>query len=167
MRRLAAAASVGLMLGAVCLAADDLSVNVDPRADFSLFKTFALRDSKVDSPRPELDNSLFVKKLSVTIRAALTSRGLKEVTDQADLLVDFRVASEDITTSQRGGGRGIGPQPLRFTQATLVIDLTRPNYPAPVWRGVYRDDEMTGSKLVQKVPEDAKKLVARYPQRAR
>jgi hypothetical protein len=28
---------------------------------------------------------------------------------------------------------------------------------------VYRDDESTGSKLVQKLPEDAKKLLARYP----
>jgi hypothetical protein len=32
----------------------------------------------------------------------------------------------------------------------------------PVWRGVYRDDEMTGSKLFRKLPEDARKLIAKY-----
>ena len=164
MRRLAAV-SVGLMLGVVCLAADDLTVNVDPRADFTLFKTFAVNEGTIDSPRPELDNPLFAKKLRTTIRAALTSRGLKQVTSQPDLLVDFIVTGEDINTTQRGGGRGIGPQPLRFTQGTLVIDLTRPGETAPVWRGTYRDDEETGSKLVQSLPEDAKKLIDRYPKR--
>jgi hypothetical protein len=44
-----------------------------------------------------------------------------------------------------------------------VIDMKRPGDRDPVWRGVYRDDEQTGSKLVQKLPNDAKKLIERYP----
>jgi hypothetical protein len=48
------------------------------------------------------------------------------------------------------------PRPLWFTQGTLVIDLIRPGETSPVWRGVYRDDEMTGSRLMRKLPEDAK-----------
>ena len=165
MRRGLAVASACLLLGAVCFAADELSVTVDPRADFSLFKTFSLREGKIDSPRPELDNRLFVKKLSATIRAALVSRGLKESADRPDLVVDYVVIGEDINTTQRGMVRGAGPQPLRFTEATLVIDLTRPGDTAPVWRGTYRDDEKTGSKLVEKLPEDAKKLIDKYPRR--
>ena len=47
------------------------------------------------------------------------------------------------------------------------IDLSRPNDTIPVWRGTYRDDENTGSKLMLKLPEDAKKLLARYPQRSK
>jgi hypothetical protein len=81
--------------------------------------------------------------------------------------VDYRLTGEDVSTSRRGFARGMGPQPFRFTQGTLVIDLTRPGETSPVWRGVYRDDEMTGSRLMQKLPEDAKKLIAKYPTRPR
>lgn len=157
---------VSLLVGTAWLAADDLSVVVDPKANFAAFKTFAVRTGKIESERPEIDNSLFAKKLTRTIRAELTAKGLKEVTGRPDLLVDYTISSEDINTAQRGGGRGIGPQPLRFTVGMLVIDLTRPGDQAPVWRGVYRDDERTGSKLAQKLPDDAKKLIARYPKRS-
>lgn len=153
---------VSLMAGSVWLSADDLSVVVDPKADFSTFRTFAVRVGKIQSNRPEIDNALFAKRLTKTIRAALTAKGLEEVTGRPDLFVDYSIASEDINTTQRGGGRGIGPQPLRFTVGMLVIDMTRPGDQNPVWRGVYRDDEMTGSKLFQKLPEDARKLIAKY-----
>jgi hypothetical protein len=161
-------------LGALALAggpADDLSVDFDAQVDFSVFRTFALRSQAVDSPRPEFDNTLFVKKLNRAIRAALVERKLSEIANVPDLVVDWRVTGEDFNLSQRGTpipgpgnrGRSTGPQPLRFTQATLVIDLSRRTDRTPIWRGIYRDDESTGSKLVEKLPADAKKLIAKYP----
>ena len=167
MRRRLSAVVAGLVLSSVCLVADDLSVVVDPRADLSLFKTFVVRKGKIDSPRPELDNPLFVKKLTSVIRAALAAKGLTESTDRPDLVVGYTVTGEDVSMGAPSAARGLGPQPVRFTEGTLVIDLTRPGDGASVWRGVYRDDEKTGSKLMQNLPEDAKKLVARYPQRAK
>jgi hypothetical protein len=162
MRPLLLAVCVSVMVGSVSLSADDLSVMVDPKADFSKFKTFAVRVGKIESSRPEIDNVLFAKRLTKTIRTALMAKGLKEATGRPDLFVDYSIASEDINTTQRGGGRGIGPQPLRFTVGMLVIDMTRPGDQNPVWRGVYRDDEKTGSKLFQKLPEDARKLISKY-----
>ena len=162
MRRLLLAICIALLASSVWLSADDLSVVVDPKADFSTFKTFAVRVGKIASNRAEIDNVLFAKRLTKTIRAALTAKGLEEVAGRPDLFVDYSISSEDINTTQGGGGRGIGPQPLRFTVGMLVIDMTRPGNPNPVWRGVYRDDEKTGSKLFQKLPEDAKKLIAKY-----
>jgi len=156
-----------LLLGAAVVAADDLSVIVDPKTDFSAFKTFALRDQKIGSPRPELNNSLFAKKLSTTIRAALVERGLKEDARNPDMMVDYVLTGEDFSLSARGLVRGAGPRPVQYTEGTLVIDLSRPNDTIPVWRGTYRDDENTGSKLMLKLPEDAKKLLARYPQRSK
>jgi len=161
-RRLLVTICVILMAGAVWVSADDFSVVVDPKADFSTFKTFAIRVGKIQSNRPEIDNVLFAKRLTKTIRAALTAKGLKEVAGRPDLFVDYSIASEDINTTQGGGGRGIGPQPLRFTVGMLVIDMSRPGDQNPVWRGVYRDDEKTGSKLFQKLPQDATKLIAKY-----
>jgi hypothetical protein len=159
--------AVGLVVASAGLAADDLNVQVDPRANLAAFRTFTIRNGTVASERPELDNPLFEKKLRTTMRLALTARGLNETTDGADLVVDFMVLGEDFSTSQRGLVRGMGPRPLRFTQGTLTIDLSRSGEATPVWRGVYRDDEMTGSKLLLKLPEDAKKLIAKYPQRPR
>jgi len=165
MTRRLSAACVALVLAWVSVtAADDLSVSVDPKANLSVFRTFALHSGKIDSPRPELDNPLFVKKMSTTIRAALTARGLKETADHPDLLVDYTVTGEDFSMGVPTPMRGVGPQPVRSTAGTLVIDLTKPGDSNPVWRGKYSDEEGTGSKLVQKLPEDAKKLVARYPQ---
>lgn len=162
MKALVAAVGLSLMLGLVPQQADDLNIVADPRAAFRNFKTFAFRVGKIDSPRPEIDNPLFAKRMIKTIRAALATRGLRETVARPDLLVDYSISSGDINTSQRGGGRGIGPQPLRYTVGLLTIDLSRPGDQTPVWRGVYRDGEMTGSKLMQKLPEDAKKLIARY-----
>lgn len=165
--RLAALSIGSLLLSSVCLAADDLTVQHDPRADLSAFKTFALRGGKIASARPELDNPLVVKKLRTTIRTALVARGLTETTGSADLLVDFAFTGEDFSTTERTPARGVGPRPLRFTEGTLVVDLTRPGDANPVWRGVYRDDEKTGSKLVYKLPDDAKKLIDRYPRQTK
>lgn len=156
-------AAVCLLLATVALSADDLSVQVDPHANLSSFKTFAIREGKLAYARPELDNPLFEKRLAKTIRAGLTAKGLKDTAASPDLVVHFTLTGEDVSIGVRGMVRGAGPQPRRSTQGTLVIDLTRPGEQTPVWRGVYRDDESTGSKLVEKLPEDAKKLIDRYP----
>jgi hypothetical protein len=153
-----------LALGAAVAHADDLSVVVDPAANLAAIRTFAFRTGRIDSPRPELNNSLFVKKLRTTIRAALVERGLTESSGPADVFVDFTVAGEDFAVGMPTPGlRGVGPQPVRFTEGTLVIDLVKPNESSPTWRGVYRDDEPTGSKLMGKLPGDAKKVIEKFP----
>jgi hypothetical protein len=165
-RQLAALWTVSI-LTTVCIAADDLNVQQDPRADLSMFKTFGLRGGTIKSERPELDNPLFANKVSRSIRTALIARGLTEATGSPDLLVDFTITGADISTTERTAVRGVGPRSVRSTEATLVIDLKRPGTASSVWRGVYRDDEKTGSKLVRKLPEDAKKLIDRFPRHTR
>lgn len=157
-----------LILAAVLsttLVADEMNVIVDPKANFAEFKTFAFRDREIDSDRPELDNRLFTKKLDATIRAAMVGKGLTEGGSGADLQIDYTLVGEDIATSRPTPMRGVGPVPVRYTAGTLIIDMSRPGDVDPVWRGVYRDDEKTGSKLVQKLPDDARKLIDKYPKR--
>jgi hypothetical protein len=161
-----------IVIGVALVHAGTVSIDFDPSANFATFKTFALGETEIQSPRPELDNSLFVKKLSTTIRTALIARGLTEATASPDLVLDYRVAGEEVSTTRRGmpmpsgpgmRGRSSGPQSVRFTEGSLIIDLHRPGEPTPVWRGVFRDDESTGSRLVENIPNGAKKLLAQYP----
>ena len=95
------------------LLADDRSVDFDATADFSKIKTFAIREGKVSSQKPELNNRLFVQKLAETIRAELAAKGLKETADRPDMFVDFSIAGLDysIVGGQRAERVPGGPNP--------------------------------------------------------
>ena len=170
--RLLAPVVVLLGLTGVVLA-DESSVQADPMTDFSVLRTFSFRVQQVQSRREELDNPLFLKKLAAAIRGGLIARGLTETRDRPDLLVDFTITGEDFGDAERRLVRGIrgGPvairQPIRIAEGTLVIDIFRRDDAEPIWRGVYRDDERTGSKLTLKLPQDAKQLIAKYPKARR
>src|SRR6185436_5365315 len=110
------ALAIGIFLSAVLLFADDRTVDFDRHTDFSTLKTFAIREGKVDSPSPELDNTLLLKKIADTIRAELASRGLKETLNNPDVIVDYNISGQDFA-EQRGG-------PTSSSEGTLVIDLT-------------------------------------------
>src|SRR5438093_12877009 len=97
---------------AVVLAADDRNIDFDRHTDFSTLRSFALHEGKVNSPSPELNNPLLVRKIGDAIRAALLSKGLKETANSPDLIVDYSIVGEDFS-AQRGG-------PSAFSQATLV-----------------------------------------------
>jgi len=163
-------ALVGVLLGLTAVVlADESSVQADPTIDFSVLRTFSFRVQQVQSRREELYNPLFLKKLALAIRRGLIAKGLTETRDRPDLLVDFTVTGEDFGDAQRRLVRGIrgGPvairQPIRIAEGTLVIDVFKRDDTDPIWRGVYRDDERTGSKLTLKLPEDAKQLISKYP----
>jgi len=145
-----------LMLCPFPLLADEHNVDFDSHTDFAALKTFALREAKVYSPRPELNNPLLARKVGDAIRAALLAKGLQE-TKTPDILVDYSITGEDFS-AQRGG-------PAEFSQGTLVIDLVKRDSNMLVWRSVYRDNEKNNAKLAQKLPEDVKKSLSGYPPR--
>src|SRR5436190_6791759 len=145
----------GLTLCAVLLA-DDHNVDFDSHTDFSVIKTFALHEAKVNSPRPELNNPLVARKIGDAIRSELIAKGLKE-TSNPDVLVDYGITGEEYA-EQRGGAPS-------FNRGILVIDLVKRDSKTLVWRAVYRDDERTAGKLAQKLPADVKKSLSEYPPR--
>lgn len=166
-RRLACVCFVAVAVAgsAPGVAADDLSVVADPAVDFSVFRTFAVHPPAITSTRPELDNPLFAKRLRKALRQGLLGRGLVEDLAAPDIVVDLALTSEDVSLGVPTRARGVGPQPERYAVGMLTIDIRRPGAPGAIWRGVYRDDEQTGSRLMQKLPDDIGKLVNRYPQR--
>jgi hypothetical protein len=145
--------SMALMVSVVF--ADDHHVDFDRHTDFSKLKTFALREGKVDSPRPELNNTILLTKIADAIRKELTANGLKETLSNPDVLVDYNVTAEDFN-EQRGGR-------VTSTEGTLVVDMIKRESRALVWRGVYRDSEKNSAKLAQNLPGDVKKFLSEFP----
>jgi hypothetical protein len=150
--------ALGLVAAGIPMSAEDLSVAVTPQTTLNSFRTFAIRDATVHSDRPEFDNPLFVKNLTGTIREALTSKGLRESSRGADLIVDYVFTSEDGTAT---GSRPRNPR--RSARGTLIIDLNAPASAQLVWRGTYRDEQPTGSDLRTGVLKGAKALLDKYP----
>ena len=58
---------------------------------------------------------------------------------------------------------GTGPQPVLYSEGTLIISMTTGQASRLVWYGTYRDEERSGPKVAQKLPGDAKKLLSEYP----
>jgi hypothetical protein len=62
------------MVGSAVILADDHSVTFDTHVDFSTLQTFAVREAKVASERPELSNELFVRLISDAVREQLAKK---------------------------------------------------------------------------------------------
>ena len=169
MRATLAFCCAAIVAASVVLSADDRSVIFDEDVDFSTFKTFAVKPGAMTSARPELNFPAVMGAIGERVRSALTAKGLKAVTDGADLAVTFTVTGVDYSigpfgrpNAVRPGQRGRG-LPVDFTEATLVLDLSRTSPDALVWRGVFHDTEKEARKLAEALPKDAAELLSEYP----
>jgi hypothetical protein len=168
-----------LLLASAVLLADDHSVIFDEDVDFSIFKTFTMREVRMTSARPELNFPAVVKDIGDAMRTSLTALGLKETDTGAELVVECQVSGKDFNIGPwgrpntvgpgtgGGGGRGRAPSsaPVDFTEVTMVLDLIRADANALVFRGVYHDTEENPEKLVKALPKDAATLLAQYPRK--
>jgi hypothetical protein len=150
-----------LAISSATLVADDHSVTFDEHTDFSKLRTFAIRNVKCDSTRPELNNPLYFKKIADTIRTALTAKGLKEISDRPYLFVDYHIYGTELSTTDQPSRRLRGG--YLYAEGSVTVDLVRREPSLLVWEGIFRDTEDNGSKLAQKLPKDVKKLLAKYP----
>jgi hypothetical protein len=58
---------------------------------------------------------------------------------------------------------GTGPIPELYTEGTLIISIRSTATNAVVWRGTYRDEERSGPRLAESLPENAAKLLSKFP----
>ncbi len=159
------------------LVADDYIVDFDRKVDFSAIRTFAFRSTSVTVNRPELRNQVVIDGTTAFIRSVLTSRGLKEVSDNPDVLVDWEVFGQGFAVNEWGRAIATEVRPRNwreadnpqggaqdtFIEGVLVLDMTAQSSGLLIWRGVYRDNENNSAKLAQNLSANAKKLLARYP----
>jgi len=145
-------ALVTLMLIAPLLLADHQHVVFDEKADFSTLKTFAIREGRATTTRPELNNRLMFKKTEDAIRAHLVSKGFTESGNRPDVTVGFSI----------GADRPNGPSVI-FDQGTLLIEMTKLDNKSLVWQGVYTDESSNPARFAEKVPGNVKKMLSKFP----
>src|SRR6266446_4299528 len=143
------------LLAALCASAQKITVEFDQAADFSKYKTFAIRDGQLNSRNPALNSELVKKRIDADIERDLTARGLTKVSEPSDLNVRYRFGSARKAEIERypAGWRGFGTRVVRvpYTEGTLVIDLRDTTTRSLVWRGITSEEKSDASKIEGKL----------------
>lgn len=155
-------------LAAGCLCAQKVDVEFDQAVDFSKFKSFAIRDGKLNSRNPELNSELVRKRLDADIQKYLAAKGLVlAASGPADLNVRYTLGSARGAQVERypAGWRGWGTRVVRvpYTEGTLVIDFRDPSTKSLVWRAIARVEKSDASKVESKLDDMVKKSMEKYP----
>lgn len=162
----------GLLAGPAALA-QKVNVQFDQSADFSKYKTFAIRTGTLNSQNPALNSELVKKQIEDDIRRDLTARGLTEAsgangeTGRPDLNVvyHFGSARKMELESYPAGWRGLGTRYVRmpYAEGTLVIDLRDTSTHSMVWRGIASEEKSDAAKIQGKLDNMVKKALEKYP----
>jgi hypothetical protein len=163
----AAAAVIVSLLAAHGALAQKVTMEFDQAADFSKYRTFAIRDGRLNSKNAALDSDLVKKQIEADIVRDLTAKGLMEVTGPSDLNVryTFGSARKVETEAYPAGWYGWGTRIVRvpYAEGTLVIDLRDPTTRARVWRGSASEDKSDPTKIEGKLDKMVKKAIDKYP----
>ncbi len=148
--------------------AQKIDVESDQAVDFSKFRTFAIRDGRLNSKNPALNSELTRKRLNADIQKYLEAKGLEFVpSGPSDLNVRYTHGSVRGTQVETypAGWRGWGTRVVRvpFTEGTLVIDLRDPGTRSLVWRAIAREDKSDAYKIEGKLDDMVKKSFDKYP----
>jgi hypothetical protein len=152
--------------------AQKIQIESDPAVDFSKFKTFAIREERLNSTNPALNSELVKKRIDFDIRKALEAKGLTFVaTGRSDLNVRYTLGAVRKSEAEAypAGWRGLGTRVVRvpYTEGTLVLDLRDPTTRSLVWRAIAREDNGDASKIEGKLDDMVKKSFEKYPPKAK
>src|SRR5665213_1933954 len=151
--------------------AQKITAEFDQAADFSRYRTFAIRDGQLNSRNPALNSELVKKRIEADIAQDLSARGLEMTTERSDLNVRYHFGSvrkAEIETYP-AGWRGFGTRVVRvpYTEGTLVIDLRDPSTRSLVWRGIASEEKSDGAKIEGKLDAMVRKAIEKYPPKTR
>src|ERR1700733_12367467 len=106
---------VSILVAAAAAWAQKVTIEFDQAADFSRYKTFAIRDGQLNSKNPALNSELVKKQIEDDIVRDLSARGLEVTTGKADLNVRYRFGSarKAELESYPAGWRGLGTRVVR------------------------------------------------------
>jgi hypothetical protein len=159
--------ALGLLL-TLAASAQKIDVESDQAVDFSQFRTFAIREGRLNSRNPALNSELTRKRINADIQKFLGAKGLEFVpSGPSDLNVRYTlgtVRKAELETYP-AGWRGWGTRVVRvpFTEGTLVIDLRDPSTRSLVWRAIARQDKSDAVKIEGKLDDMVRKSFDKYP----
>lgn len=169
-----------------CATGPTIRSDYDQNTDFSQYSTFRVMTSE-EANEPRSYDTLTDQRIRAAIVRELTARGYRRVEDDADLLANFAVATEEVQEVQRAPsayppgwyawrGTYYHPWPAyayetyvtSYTRGTLYIDLVDARRRQLVWEG---EAEGRVTEKVRQDPEPAineavAEIFARYPFRA-
>jgi Domain of unknown function (DUF4136) len=147
--------------------AQKVTVEFDQAADFSKYRTFAIRNGQLNSRNAALNSDLAKKQIEADIERGLSAKGLMEVTGPSDLNVryTFGSARKVETEAYPAGWYGWGTRIVRvpYAEGTLVIDLRDPRTRSLVWRGISSEEKTDATKIEGKLDKMVKKALDKYP----
>ena len=151
--------------------AQKIEIESDQAVDFSKFKTFAIRNGRLNSRNPSLNSELIRTRINNDIQKYLGAKGLTYSPAGADLNVFYTLGAVRQTEleSYPAGWRGWGTRVVRvpFTEGTLVLDLRDPSTRSLVWRAIAREHKTDASKIEGKLDDMVKKSFDKYPPKAK
>jgi len=148
--------------------AQKVTMEFDQTMDFSKYKTFAIRDGRLNSSNPALNSALVKKQIEADIERDLTAKGLTmATTGPSDLNVryTFGAARETKVEAYPAGWYGWGTRYVRvpYAEGTLVIDLRDPTTRSLVWRAIANEEKSDATKIEGKLDSMVKKSIDKYP----
>jgi hypothetical protein len=147
--------------------AQKITTEFDQSADFSKYKTFAIRNGQLNSKNPALNSDLIKKQIEADIEHDLTARGMERTDGRADVNVTYTFGSARTSQVEAypAGWRGLGTRYVRvpYSEGTLVIDLRDPSTRSLVWRAIASDEKSDASKIQGKLDDMVKKSIEKYP----
>jgi hypothetical protein len=159
--------TVFTLLLASVVSAQKIKVEFDQSANFSQYKTFAIRGGQLNSQNPALNNELTRKRIESDIERELTVKGLTAAAGRADLNVRYHFGTARRTEVERypAGWRGWGTRAVRvpYAEGTLVIDLRDPTTKSLVWRGIATQEKSSAGDLAGKLDDMVRKSLDKYP----
>jgi len=162
---------LGLLVTFAALA-QKIEIESDASVDFSKFKTFSIREGRLNSKNPSLNSDLIRKRLNADIQKYLEAKGLSFVpSGPSDLNVVYTLGAVRKTEvdTYPAGWRGWGTRVVRvpYTEGTLVTDLRDPSTRSLVWRAIARQDKSDAAKVEGKLDDMVKKSFDKYPPKAK
>jgi len=156
------------LLAAASIFAQKIEIESDANVDFARFKTFAIRDGRLNSRNPSLNSELIKKRIDGDIQRYLEAKGLTFVpSGRSDLNVRYTLGAVRASEVEAypAGWRGWGTRWVRvpYTEGTLVIDFRDPSTRSLVWRGIAREKKSDASKVEGKLDDMVKKCIEKYP----
>jgi len=157
-----------IVLASLAMPAYAQKITLDYASDFDFAKVRTFQ--YVDPKGYAADDDLMDRRIREGIISRLTARGLKEVTENPDLFVTYRLTTKEntvyTTTALGYGGWGPGwhtwgmpygvaattTTAMSYSEGTLIVDAYEPLEKKVIWRG-------TGTATVKAGPEKQAKQI--------